>query len=372
MNKHKKVAFVHDWLVTYRGGEKVLESLLHLYPEAPIYTLFYEPGRLPKSIRERHIIFPKTLNYLKHFRKLLLPVLPAVVESFDLRDYDLVISTSSCVAKGVITNPNAKHVCYIHSPMRYIWDQREHYMKGFSKIPFGRALFHMISSRLRLWDTLSSHRVDTFVANSSFVKSRVKKYYNRDAIVICPPVKAAPTQIPEKTSLTEKPYYLLAGAFVSYKRFDIAIEACEQLGKRLIVAGSGPAEDSLRAIGGKHTEFVISPDDEVWDSLMIHAEAFLFPVLEDFGITAIEALGCGTPIIAFKGGGALDFVEPGVNGCFFDEQSSESLKECLQNFEPRAFDRARLSEMADAYSETRFIKRMKSEIFDKMEADFAH
>lgn len=356
-----RVAYVHDWLVTYRGGEKVLEALLELYPEAPVYTLFYSASAMPESIRRRSIHVPKWLNRLKLLRKALLPLLPAAIEALPLEDYDLVISTSSCVAKGVIVGPDAKHLCYIHSPMRYIWDQRQHYLnrkRSFSPKEF---LIHLLSQRLRMWDAGSNHGVDRFVANSSFVAKRLQRYYGREARVIHPPVDLE-RFFPREKPLNKGNYFLVAGAFVAYKRFDLAIEACERLGLRLKVLGSGPEEKRLRKFAGTHTEFVIKPNAEEWVKLFQGAKALIFPAIEDFGITAIEALASHTPLIALKAGGALDFVEEGHTGVFFEEQTTESLIAALQGFDALSFEGDKLEAFAQRFSKKAFLENIRREL----------
>lgn len=358
-----RVAYVHDWLVTYRGGEKVLEALLELYPKAPIYTLFYDPKKMPASINSRDIRTPNNLNYFKKIRKGLLPLLPSLIESLPLENYDLIISSSSCVAKGVMVGPKTKHICYIHSPMRYIWDQRDAYFGSLKSYSLLAPFIQLFSSKLRLWDSSSSNRVDRFIANSSFVGQRVSKYYRRESGVIYPPV-AVDCFLPPKSQKksTREPYFLVAGAFVFYKRFDLAIKACEALGKKLIVAGSGPEEAALRKIAGKNTQFLIAPKSQEWIELFRNAEAFLFPALEDFGITAIEAMASGTPVIAYKGGGALDYIEPGMNGEFFEEQTTESLSEVLENFQSSHYDQDKLVSYAKDFKQDCFIRKMQSEI----------
>jgi glycosyltransferase involved in cell wall biosynthesis len=356
-----RVAYVHDWLVTYRGGEKVLEALLELYPEAPIYTLFYSPTAMPESIRKRTIYAPKWLNRLKLLRKGLLPLLPAAIEALPLEDYDLVISTSSCVAKGVMVAPHAKHLCYIHSPMRYIWDQRQHYLnrkRSFSPKEF---LIHLLSQRLRMWDVSSNNGVDRFVANSSFVAQRLSRYYGRQSAVIHPPVELE-RFFPREKGLSKGNYFLVAGAFVSYKRFDIAIAACEALGVKLKVVGSGPDEKRLRKLAGKNTEFVIQPNADEWVKLFQGAKALLFPQIEDFGITAIEALASGTPLIALKAGGALDFVEEGHTGLFFKEQTVDSIKAVLRDFDNTRFDAIKLEAFAKKFSKKAFLENIRREL----------
>ncbi|HYX32089.1 MAG TPA: glycosyltransferase [Oligoflexus sp.] len=354
-----RVAFVHDWLVTWRGGEKVLEALLELYPNAPIYTLFYDEAEMPESIRRRQVIVDPWLNALKRFRKILLPLLPAAIEAMPLEDYDLVISTSSCVAKGVLVGAEARHISYIHSPMRYIWDQRRYYLTPHRPLSWVEMIKHILLSKLRVWDVASNHRVDRFVANSSFVRSRVKRYYGRDAQVVHPPVaiERFKPQNPKKGG-----YFLAAGAFVNYKRFDLAIAACEALGKKLIVAGSGPDEKQLRRLAGKMTEFRVKPSADEWVALFQNADALLFPGVEDFGITAIEALAAGTPVIALKAGGALDFIQEGKTGLFFQEATVESLRQTLENFQSQAFHRDYLTTFAATFSRDNFQRRMRQEI----------
>ena len=356
-----RVAYVHDWLVTYRGGEKVLDALLELYPEAPIYTLFYSPSTMPESIRRRMIHVPKWLNRLKLLRKALLPLLPAAIEALPLEDYDLVISTSSCVAKGVIVGPETKHLCYIHSPMRYIWDQRQHYLnrkRSFSPKEF---LIHLLSQRLRNWDVSSNNGVDRFVANSSFVAKRLNRYYRREASVVHPPVELE-RFFPTEKSLNKANYFLVAGAFVAYKRFDLAIQACERLGVPLKVVGSGPDEKRLRKFAGKNTEFIIKPNAEAWVTLFQGAKALLFPGIEDFGITAIEALASHTPLVALEAGGALDFVEEGHTGIFFKEQTVDSLVEALKRFESIGFEGSKLEAFANRFSKKAFLENIRQEL----------
>ncbi len=356
-----RVAYVHDWLVTYRGGEKVLEALLELYPDAPIYTLFYSPSEMPESIRKRVVYVPKFLNKLKALRKALLPWLPAAIEALPLEDYDLIISTSSCVAKGAMVGPYAKHLCYIHSPMRYIWDQRQYYLSGKRSFSPKEFLIHLLSQRLRIWDVCSNSRVDSFLANSSFVAKRVARYYGRSAKVVHPPVELD-RFIRSNQSIAKGDYFLAAGAFVSYKRFDLAIQACEKLGKRLIIAGSGPEERALRSLAGRHTEIIIQPKAEEWVKLFQEAKAFIFPGVEDFGITAIEALAAGTPLIALKAGGALDFVVEDQTGIFFEEMSVDSLCGALRRFETQGFDARTLEDYARRFSKQNFLDQIRQEL----------
>lgn len=357
-----QVAYVHDWLVTYRGGEKVLAALLELYPEAPVFTLFYDAKAMPKAITERDIRVPWPTRYLQRGRKLLLPVLPSLIEGLPLSGYDLIISTSSCVAKGVRKHRGAKHICYLHSPMRYIWDQQNEYLAGVAHIPLARAAIKAWTPMLRRWDVASASRdrVDVFVANSSFVAERAQAYYGREAEVLHPPI-----ELERFSALADKskPRYLLAaGALVSYKRFDLAIAAAALTRIPLIIAGSGPMEAALRRQADEtkaDVSFVISPSDEKFQQLLQGAAALLFPGVEDFGMVAIEAMASGTPVIAYRGGGARDFITPKVTGLFFEAASPESLAQAIGQLDTVAFAPEALAAYAQGYNKQAFLQRMR-------------
>lgn len=355
------VAFVHDWLLTYRGGERVLEALLALYPDAPIYTLFYDPKAMPPTIRDRRVITPSGTSWLKPLRKAILPLLPTLIESLPLEQYDLIISTSSCVAKGVMPAPHARHLCYIHSPMRYVWDQRAHYV---SDIPAPlRPLWDFFASGLRTWDAVSAHRVDTFVANSRFVAQRVKRYYGRDSVVVHPPVDPFPeAPQPRPAAFANAPYFLVAGAAVPYKRFDLAVAAAKACGKNLAVAGSGPQWSALERERAPNIHFFKAPDRAAWAGLMQHAEALIFPGIEDFGMTAVEAMHQGTPVIALKGGGALDFIKAGLSGRFFEEPTTQSLADALCAFRREDYPAQPLKDFAMGFSHAVFMDKMRREL----------
>jgi glycosyltransferase involved in cell wall biosynthesis len=359
-----RVAFVHDWLTTYRGGEKVLEALLDLYPEAPVYTLFYDSAVMPEAIQSRDVRVLRRTNLFRRGRKLLLPLLPWAIESLPLQDYDLIISTSSCVAKGAVKGPKARHLCYIHSPMRYIWDQQAEYIAGVQHIPGAAAAIHALTPRLRRWDINSARRVDRFVANSSFVADRVKHLYGREAGVVHPPIELSRFS-PVPQAQRRGGYLLAAGALVSYKRFDLAIAACSALGRRLIIAGSGPMESALRAQAQglrAQVEFIISPDDQRFVALLGHADALLFPGVEDFGMIAIEAMASGTPVIALHAGGALDFIKPDVTGLFFAASNAASLAATISAFVPSRFAPDALAAYAKGYGRAAFLAQMETEI----------
>lgn len=339
----------------------MLDALLALYPDAPIYTLFYDKTMMPPSITARDVWVPPVANALRKGRKLMLPLLPRMIESMPLQEYDLLISTSSCVAKGTVKGPTARHLCYLHSPMRYIWDQQAEYIAGVSHIPGAALVIKALTPSLRRWDVASAQRVDRFVVNSTFVGERAKTYYGRESTIVHPPIELERFK-PRSRATQRAGYFLAAGALVSYKRFDLAIAAAEQAGKRLVIAGSGPMEGALRKRAGATVTFEIQPTDQRFETLLAEADALLFPGVEDFGMIAIEAMASGTPVIAYKDGGARDFIEPGITGVFFDEPTPEALARVLQAFAPTRFDAQALSRYAARYGRGPFLDQMRAEI----------
>lgn len=342
-----RVALVHDWLLSYRGGEKVLEAFCELYPHAEIFTLFHKPGSVGRTI-ESHPIHTSPLNRLpgssKHYRYLL-PFFPMAAERFDLSGFDLVISTSHCVAKGVVVGPGALHVCYCLTPMRYAWDRSADYFSRLSG-PVSPLLHY-----LRLWDAASSNRVDHFVAISEWVRERVIKYYRRDADVI-PAFVDLEAYRPDPGAI-EGDYYLAAGAFAPYKRVDLALEACARLDRSLYVVGTGQDDRRLRRLAGKKTKFLGRVSDEQLRRLYTGARALLFPGEEDFGITPLESMACGKPVIAYGAGGATETVLDGVTGLWFTPQTVDGLCDALLEFER---DRKRFTPEACRKQAERFGK----------------
>lgn len=325
-----RTALVHDWLTGMRGGEKVLEEIATLFPGAPIHTLFHFPG----SVSDRIEAHPIATSFLdgkpgveRHYRWYL-PFFPAAVEDFDLGSYDLVISTSHCVAKGALPAPGALHLCYCHSPMRYAWDQEHAYFprrRGWAARLRGLTL-----TWLRQWDVASAPRVDLFVANSRFVASRIERYYGRDAAVLPPPVDTVfftPTERAEGDPAPpgDAPYALVVSALAPYKRVELAIEACRRRGLSLVVVGSGPEADRLRRLGGADVRFAGRVGGEELRRLYREAACFLQPGVEDFGIASVEALACGTPVVALAEGGVLDIVEDGRHGVLYEGRGDAAL-----------------------------------------------
>jgi len=363
----KKVAVIHDWLNGMRGGEKVLECILELFPEADIFTLFFEPSQISEKIKT-HRIIPSSLNKYKLIRKKyrhFLPFFPVAIEEFNLKEYELIISSSHCVAKGIIPFPHARHISYIHSPMRYIWDQYYTYFgktKGIKKFIIRKQI-----SKLRTWDVASSSRVDFFIANSSFVKQRIWRYYRREAGVIHPPIN---TDFYQPAEDPRKDFFLTVSALVPYKQNELLIRAFNRLEERLIIVGRGSEEKKLKHLAGKKIEFRENITSEELRTLYWNARAFIFAGVEDFGISFVEAQACGTPIIAFRKGGVLDIVRDESTGILFDNQSEndiihaiDSLKKSEQNARKK-FNPIKIRENSLRFSRQNFMKKFENYLGD--------
>jgi len=322
-----KVAIVHYWLVSMRGGERVIDALCEIFPEADIFCLVADPDKLSDRLKSKKIStsFLQKIGGKKYYQKML-PLMPFALEAFDLTQYDLVISSESGPAKGVVVRPDAVHICYCHSPMRYIWDLYPQYYKSQGK--FGRLFMGIFSPIIRMWDVTTAARVDYFVANSSYVKARISKYYRRESTVINPPVNLSRFAIRDDVD----DYYLCAGQVTPYKRIDLAVAACTKLNRRLIVVGEGVSDD-LKRQAGPSVKFVSAADDAEMAGYIGRCRALIFPGLEDFGIVPLEVMASGRPVIAYGKGGALETVIPGVTGLHFNEQTVEALIESVLEFE---------------------------------------
>lgn len=327
--KKLRVAIVHYWLVSMRGGEKVVEELCRMYPQADIFTLVCNRDKLSDFLKTRNIktsFLQKIPGAKRHYTKML-PLMPFALEQFDLQEYDLVISSESGPAKGIITRPDALHICYCHSPMRYLWDQFHVYQRGQSKI--GKALMSLTAPLLRTWDVTTASRVDVFVANSSYVANRIQRFYGREAEIIYPPVAVDDFEV--ATSPGE--FYLYAGQLTTYKRPDIAVRACTLSGRNLIVIGEGEQEAYLKSIAGPTVHFMGHQPFAVLKDHLRRCRALLFPGTEDFGILPVEAMACGRPVLAFDAGGARETVSAPHVGYRFEPQNVEGLMETLDAFE---------------------------------------
>lgn len=360
-----KVAIVHDWLTNMGGAEQVVINLKKIFANAPIYTTFYTPNNLSeelKNIDVRTSYLQKknkeSINHKKYF-----PFMPFAFENFDLNEYDVVISSSSCCAKGILTKPGSIHICYCHTPMRYAWEKREEYLEGMGN--FKKKLVKILLHYMRIWDAISSDRVDYFIANSNEVKSRIEKHYRREAVVINPPVRCKLFNISE----TDGDYYLVLSRLVGYKRFDLAIKACRELNRKLVVIGEGPEKQNLEKIanGDKNIEFLGRKPDEVVKKYMAECKALIFPGEEDFGIVPVEAQASGRPVIAYGKGGVLDSVIDGKTGVFFEKQEVEDVKQAILEAENINFDKEEIRKHALKFDEEEFRKKIENFVKEKIE-----
>lgn len=357
-NNKLKVAIVHDWLVSYAGADRVVDCMHHVFPDAPIYTLVYDKDKMPAWFRDYDIrtTWIQKLPFATKLYKKLLPLMPGAFEALDLSEYDLVLSSSSSCSKGVITRPDAVHICYCHTPIRYVWDF--YYTYRANANPLVRAVMPGQMHKLRQWDKCAADRVDYFIANSRYIAQRIKKYYRRDSDVIYPCVHINQSPFVEKED-----FYLVVGRFTWYKRIDLAVAACTKLGRRLVVIGAGDEESRLRAIAGPTVEFKGGglSDEEVRD-YYLRAKAFLFPGEEDFGITPVEAQSAGTPVLAYGRGGACETVEDGRTGLLFHAQTVDSLAECIEKFEAEgvACTKEEIRAHSLSFSEERFEAQLRA------------
>jgi len=347
-----KVALVHDWLTGMRGGERVLEVFCEIYPEATILTLLHIRGATSPIIERMTIktSFIQRLPFVSTRYRHYLPLFPTAIEQFDLREYDLIISSSHCVAKGVIVPPHATHFCYCHTPMRYAWDMYHEYFSPQRLGFFSRKLIPLFINYMRMWDVSSSARVDYFIANSNNVASRIRRHYNRDSAVIYPPVDTeffVPGGEPED-------FFLIVSALVPYKRVDLAIEALNQLKLPLKIVGKGPELSRLKGMANRNIIFLGELSDQETRRLYQTCQALIFPGEEDFGLTSVEAQACGRSVIALRKGGVLESVIEGETGVFFDQQSPVSLKNAIDKFYKMRFNGEKVRDNALRFSREKF------------------
>ena len=360
--QENKIAIIHYWLVNMRGGEKVLEELCDLFPTADIYTHVYNPKNISDKIK-RHTIKTTFIGKLPFARKLypyFLPLMPYALKKLDLSKYELIISSESGPAKGISPVKGAYHICYCHTPMRYIWDL---YLEYYDKANIiARFFMPIFVTKLRVWDVQTAENVHCFIANSQFVSRRIQQYYRRDSTVIFPPVS-----IEKFMDIPRNPedYYLFFGYLASYKRLDIAIKACAIANKKLVVIGAGKR---LKTKKTDLVEYKGSLDDDEIAAWLAHAKALLFPGIEDFGIVPVEAMAAGCPVIAYRKGGALETVLENVTGIFFDEQTPESLAKAIMELESKYVqysDREKYKEHVSKFSRKSFKEKMQKIIREK-------
>jgi glycosyltransferase involved in cell wall biosynthesis len=354
-----RVALVHDWLTGVRGGEKVLEALCRVFPRAPIYTLFHVPGSTSDEIESHpiHTSFLQRAPFRRRHYRSYLPFFPWAIEDFDLGGYDLIVSSSHCAARGVVPGPSARHVCYCHTPMRYAWDQEHAY---FPRRRGLRArLRGAILQRLRAWDVSTVPRTDRFLANSHFVAARIRRYYGRRATVVPPPVDVD-FFTPVASPPDGETYALCVAALVPYKRLEVAAEACAVNGLELRIVGEGPERRRLERSARGRLRLLGRVSDEVLRHLYRGAAFLLQPGIEDFGIAAVEALACGTPVVAAGAGGVLDIVEHGEHGLLYPpDEGPAGMKEAIDKIRGLRFNPLDLRTRAETFSQSRFDDRMR-------------
>ena len=367
-----RVAIIHDWLTGMRGGERCLEIFCELFPEADLYTLLHIPGSVSPTIERMGIktSFIQNLPFSKKGYRKYLPLFPMAIESFNLKGYDLILSCSHCVAKGIIPSPDALHISYVLTPMRYAWDM---YGEYFGENRNRMILFFI--HYLRMWDVTSSQRVDHFLCISKHVESRIKKFYRREAEVIHPPVEIKRFRLQDK----KENFFLIVSSFAPYKKIDLAIEAFNRLGYPLKIIGSGPEGKKLRSMAGSHVEFLGWLPDEVIADCYSKCRALIFPGEEDFGIVPLEAMACGKPVIAYGRGGTLETIisydQRGSvkgdtpTGLFFYEQNIDSLINAVEQFGriEREFDPVAIRNHTLKWDTEIFKEKIKKNIVQKME-----
>lgn len=366
-----KTAVVHEWLVTYAGSERVCEQMLLLYPQAELFSLVdFLSDDLRKFIQFRpvHTSFIQKLPFARRRFRNYLPLMPLAIEQFDLSDYDVILSSSHAVAKGVVTRADQLHISYVHTPVRYAWDLQQQYLQGANlKQGFGSIPVALVLHYLRLWDVASANRVDHFVANSHYVARRIHKTYRRPATVIYPPVSVDRF----RADLPREPYYFILSRFVPYKRVDLVVEAFTRLGLPLVVIGDGPDWKRVRAIAGDNIQLLGQQPDSVVEHYMQTCKAFVYAAAEDFGIAAVEAQAAGAPVIAYGKGGVTETVINHKTGLFFPEQVTESLMEIVREFESGgvSFDAEIIRQNAERFSPERFQQQF-SRFVDQKWAEF--
>ena len=351
----QRVALVHDYLNQYGGAERVLEALHALFPRAPVFTSIYDPDAMPTFYREWDIrtSFMQGLpGWRRHFRRYL-PLYPSAFEAFDLSGFDLIISSSSAFAKGIIPPPAARHVCYCHTPMRFAWRTGDYVAREGIGGAQG-ALLPLLLTYVRLWDAATTPRVDAFVANSQAVAARIRRYYGRDAAVIPPPV-----ELPPFDPRSPGDYYLAGGRLIPYKRLHLAVEAFNKLRLPLVVFGEGRERSALEALAGPTIRFTGWASEDERRELLAGCRAFIFPGEEDFGITPLEAMAAGRPVIAYGAGGALDIVVEGLSGRFFRQPSAAALAAALAASRCDSYDAAAIRRHAEEFGTDVFLARMR-------------
>lgn len=355
-----KIALVHDYLVKLGGAERVLKTLTDIFPRAPIYTLLYDEARVGHVFPKSQVIVSDLQNWPQFLRKrhrYFFHKMPQYLEAFDFSDFDVVISSNTAMAHGIITNTNTKHFCYCHSPMRYAWDWTHEYLEEQNFGPFKKLAIRHLLSKVRVWDYYAADRVDHYIANSETVRRRIQKYYRQDATVIYPPVDTEKFKI----SSSRENYFLIVSTLTRYKNIELAIDLFNKVRKRLVIIGDGSDRKRLESIAGPHIDFLGFKPDEVVREYMQNCRALIFPGEDDFGITPVEAMACGKPVLAYAKGGATETVIAGLTGEFFEEPTVESMEMGLARLlvnEPR-YDAGRIRKHAEKFDRQKFIEAIE-------------
>ena len=364
--KKCKIALVHDFLNQYGGAERVLMALHEMFPGSPIYTLLYDPAKMRGKFSGADIrpsFFQKFPKFLKKRHKWLLPLMPTAPETFNLRDFDVVISSSSAFAKGIIVKPKTIHICYCHSPMRYSWDWNEKYLDEQGLGSKKKVLARLLLNYIRMWDRVAADRVDFFVANSRATQAKIKKYYGRESAVVYPPVETVIRQ-PEEENRGR--YFLIVSRLSPYKKIEVAIEVMNKLNLPLAVIGEGSPKylRHLKSIAGPKTKFLVWKPDKKIKEYYANCRAFLFPGEDDFGIAPVEAMSFGKPVVAFRKGGAMETVVEGVTGEFFNEPTIEAMADAIRRFmeNEEKYDAEKIREQAGKFSKDKFEENFLREI----------
>lgn len=366
-----KIAIIQEWLVTVGGADKVVKTLLDAFPSADIYTLVAKKEvceELGIPWEKVHTSFIQNLPLASKKHRAYLPLFPFAIEQFDLRGYDVVISSSHCVAKGVLTKEDQLHICYCHSPIRYVWDMYNEYLEEARLLKGLKSwMVRYMLHRIRKWDMLSSFRVDHYISNSDYVGRRIKETYRRESTTIHPPIDITRFEMCEK----KQNYYLTSSRLVAYKKIDAVIEAFNRMpDKKLIVIGGGPNLETYKKMAGPNVEIMGYQPFDVLKEKMQHAKAFVFAADEDFGMIPIEAQACGTPVLAYAHGGSLETVKAGETGLFFKKQTPEAIVEAVSQFEAmgdKPFSPKECGRWAEGFSEERFKQNIKDFVEKKYE-----
>lgn len=364
MEKKINIAIAHEWLTNMAGSEACVLNFCRVFKDAPVFTTVYNPDAIDPEIKSHKIITSflqfgrkKVTGHQKYF-----PLMPLACNLLNAKSYDVILSSSHCCIKGIRKKKGAVHIAYCHTPMRYAWVYENEYCKNMK--PLKHVLVKILLAYMRWWDYRQVKNVDYFIANSNLVKNRIRKYYNRDAVVIPPPVRCSRFAVSEKVG----DYYLAFSRLVPYKRFDLAVEACSKLGKKLIVIGDGEERERLENIAAPCVTFLGYQDDETVNKYVAECKALLFPGEEDFGIVPVEVMAAGRPVIAYGKGGVLDSVVDGKTGVFFKEQTVDSLVDAIERFESMTFDSQEIRKHALTFDESVFQKRIEEFVLAKTES----